>query len=829
MARRGSFGLQPRVAPNVSGQIIALAREYVAKRDALIMDAWRNGGKFEGKKVTDDMVLAYWRERQSGLDKGDPDYESASNQIMQLQYGIEQSKADVLHAQGKMSDSAYAQFFLRWAQKVPKNSEFYRTLQKDAAQLIEQGKAKAQANSERIKTEQFNNFVKTTQTQDIAIGDAMTAALDSLSKQTGLSVTGNGDELLAMLTTNVKANPEQYKQLLDTIKAGDPHWDGQLTEGYFSQHIQSAVQGYEKIADKAQKGGFVSAYANATQGMASMSMWGQNIKAWPVANTYTTAMNSFNKVWNDSNASQMDKTAAAAATAAQLNAMASTPGLDPGTKTMIEADAKRLLGQDAGDSPSFGSSMLGRNGVDPNLAMQVGAWVKTQTEMQANPTAWAYAPVDKNGNYDPTGQGALGMVPAGAVQPGAVGVMVPGHDGKAVLAMVTPHAIYTVDPNNPNAAPSLAGYQINYNVGGRAIQLWGYKDATTAGGNHWTLTSPLADNVSTTVDNKGDIYVTPQPIPLDQQIAGLKNADGSPIQLTPEQRDSILNGGSIKQLVGNTSSKDKAGVKTSITLTVKGGYITSTTTTDQIDATGTVTGSTTNPVQLAGTQTSAAFSPSVLAAGNVPGVTFASPLESSVHAATYTQTQDQVSKFASDPAFQQAFLSQTMQTLGTDNPYDPRIADAWKGVTTPLSGTYDYRGRGTGFAAARKDLNYPGQQVPEANQGKLNVNFGGQTLTIPGVPSYLNGQSSIPGNWTKPGDLGTFYGVKPGGANPNLIPGLGVPPQMATGSPAPSVAPTPTPTPTPTSTVPTPTPAPTATAAPTPSPTPIGGNKTKLL
>jgi len=62
-SRRGSFGLQPRVAPNVSNQIIALAREYVAKRDSLIMDAWRNGGTFEGKKATDEMVLAYWNEQ----------------------------------------------------------------------------------------------------------------------------------------------------------------------------------------------------------------------------------------------------------------------------------------------------------------------------------------------------------------------------------------------------------------------------------------------------------------------------------------------------------------------------------------------------------------------------------------------------------------------------------------------------------------------------------------------------------------------------------------------------------------------------------------------
>src|SRR5512138_1618276 len=94
-SRRGSFGLQPRVAPNITGQIVALAREYAAKRDANIMDAWRNGGTFEGKKVTDEMVLAYWKEKQEGLSKDDPNYNANANQIMQLQYGIEQSKQDL--------------------------------------------------------------------------------------------------------------------------------------------------------------------------------------------------------------------------------------------------------------------------------------------------------------------------------------------------------------------------------------------------------------------------------------------------------------------------------------------------------------------------------------------------------------------------------------------------------------------------------------------------------------------------------------------------------------------------------------------------------------
>lgn len=826
-SRRGSFGLQPRVAPNVTGQIVALSREYVAKRDALIMDAWRNGGTFEGKKATDDMVLAYWKERQAGLDEGDPNYENAKNQVMQLTYAVEQSKQDVLHLQGKISDTQYAQFYLKWANKVPKDSEFYRTLQKDAAQLIESSKDKARANGERAKTEAFNKFVQTTTDRDIAIGTAMTKDLDKLSKKTGLSVTGNGDELLALLTQDVKANPNAHRALLDTIHKADPNWNGQLTEGYFSQHIKAAVKGYDAIADRAQKEGFVSAYANATEGMSAMSNWGQNIKVWPVAQTYSDLETAFLKVWNDPNASQMDKMSAANAFSGQLSKLAQSPGIDAGSKTMIEADAQRLLGQDAGDNPSFGTAMLGREGVDPKTAMQLGAWVKTDAEMKANPTAWAYGPVDANGQYDPTGKGPLGMVPAGSVPPGAQGVMVPGADGKAVLAMVVPHAVYSTDPNNPSGSPKLAGYQIAYNVGGKTVEMWGYKG--NDGQPRWSLTSPLVEGATTQTDNNGNVFVTPPAaaaVNPAQAAASLKytKPDGTVVDLSAQGKqlaDQLAAGSTNPSLTQNTLD-DKGHVTGSIKLSYENGQFTLSQTTNTLDDKGNVLGSQTTPIEMAtSTPQQNAFSPSRMAAGDVAGVTFTSALEASVKASSYTQTQDQVSKFASDPAFQQAFLSQTMQTLGTQNPYDPRIAAAWKNVTTATTrpaGQIDEITRNPAVAANRTDLQYPGSAPnPAAYDKALSINFGGgQELRIPGVPSYLKNSSiDLSGAKGAYDTINNIFG--------NILPGLGTPPQTPQGSPTPTATPGPTATPTASGTTPSnlPTPAPSPTPAPTsPAPTP---------
>lgn len=804
-SRRGSFGLQPRVVPDVTNRIIALAREYEAKRDQNIMDAWRNGGTFEGKKATDEMVLAYWRERMDGLDEGDPTYEAAKNQVMQLQYAIEQSKADLLHVQGKMSTMEYANFFLRWAKKVPKNSEFYRTLQKDAAQLIEQAKAKARAGAERRKTEAFNAFVKQTTDQKIAIGDAMTKALQDLSNSTGLSITGNGDELLALLTQNIKANPDQYNILIDTIRKADPGWDGQFTEQYFSQQIREATRGYELIADRAQKQGFVSAYVSASQGQAAMSQWGQNLRVWPIAESYSIAEAAFRRVMDDPNASVMDKQAAASAFSAALTHMANTPGIDPGSKTMIEADAQRLLGQDAGDNPSFGSQMLGRPGVDPQTAMQLSVWWQQKAEMDANPLAWAYAPVDASGQFDPTGRGPIGMVPAGSVQPGAQAVMVPGADGRAVMAMVMPHSVFVRDPNNPSGEPKLAGYQISYNVGGRTVQMWGYKDA--AGNNHWSLVSPVAEGAATAIDNKGDVYITPQAGPATDPLARAQQLDQQLGTNITAQLMAQRNAGSPLHATVELTQRDKDGRETgSITVTYNNGTFTATQKQNTLDKDGRVVASQSTPIDIAamGSPQAAAFSQSRLAAGDVPGVTWSSALQASVNAAGYTQTQDQINRYASDPAFQQAFISQTMQTLGITNPYDPRIASAWRNVTT---GDIDWSiKRGP---QERDDLSFPGAPAYVPGGARIpDVLFGRPELQLPKLPTnQFEDRYDKMNQWT--------------GVQPQVLPGLGTPAMTPSGSPALTATPTATPGPTPSpSTInPTPTPMPTS-ITPTPSPTP---------
>src|ERR1035437_6037110 len=137
MARRGRFGRLPAAAPDLTSTIVSIAKEMQAAQDTNIMNAWQKGGLFEGKQATDAIVLKYWQTRLAGVDKTDPKYDEYKQNIDQLDYSIAESKQTVLYKQGKLTDTGLANFYLGWAKKVNVNTEFYRVLQRDAAQFLQ--------------------------------------------------------------------------------------------------------------------------------------------------------------------------------------------------------------------------------------------------------------------------------------------------------------------------------------------------------------------------------------------------------------------------------------------------------------------------------------------------------------------------------------------------------------------------------------------------------------------------------------------------------------------------------------------------------------------
>jgi hypothetical protein len=747
MARRASFGRLPRVQPSLTGTLIAIAREMQNQRDQNIMDAWKNGGTFEGKIPTDETVLAYWKARMKNLDPGDPMYNAYQNQVSQMTYGIEQSKADLAHVQGKMSDTQYAQFFLRWAGKVPRNTEWWRTLQKDAAQLMESAKAKAKAAADKAKVEAFNAYVKGRE-GDVNLGNAMTEALQKISKETGLSITGNGEQLLSLLTQDFATHPDEYRLLADSLRGTS--FSGTFTSTFVAGSIDSARQAYKEIATRANRDGYASAYSSAAKGQGDMTDWGQNLDVWGAAKSYDAAYDDFATVWNNPNASWADQQAAAAKFASTVTNVANTPGLETGTKTMMLADAARAMGQDGGDTPSFGQAMLGHTGFTPEMQQKVAFYTAADQIMQQNPGAYVYAPVTKDGSFDPTGQGAVGIVPVGSVPPDAVSVAVPGLAGSAKIVKIQPVAITVIDPNDPSAPPTTIGYALKYNSAGQQVTLYNYADNT--GQSRWRYTSPIADTASVTTDKNGNLVVTPAGYgsPLDraraydaqnpgstlgaqmaEQLSKVKDSNGNPVlpagaTVTADVRDPVTG-----QVTG-TQTMTWNGTGFSVTqksIIYENGK--------QIE-----TGSTTIPFSVNDPATikGAALSGSALTGGDIPGVTFDSAAAASIAVSSTNMTSSQVSALSKDPNFQYAFMVQTMASLGTDNPLDARVVKAWDDVTQKANTGAGYASpiASSGARYGKVGLEYPGQpEADKTSRSAVEINFGGQTLKIPGLPSYM--------------------------------------------------------------------------------------------
>lgn len=804
MSRRARVGRQPAVQQSVTSTLVSIARQMQASRDSNIMDAWKNGGEFEGHKVTDDMALAYWKKRESGLDPKDPGFDTAQTQIMQLQYGIEQSKADLQHVQGKINDQQYAQFFIKWAAKVPKNGEFWRVLQKDAASLMESAKSKAKSNADKAKQDAFNLFTEG-KNKDINVGNALTKALGDIAGETGLDLEANGDRLLELLGADYAKNPDKYRVLADAIKVNGGGFNGTFTHAWAANQIAQASAAYGDVATRAHKDGYATAYSQASGGQSSMASWGADLKVWSPAQVYDQAYSAFQKVWGDPNASYRDKADAAKVFSGVATKLSTTPGISTASSQMFAADAARALGQPAGDVPSFGPTMLGAGhaGIDPKIEQTVAMTTQAQMMMDQTPGAYVYASMSPDGTFDSSGKAPVGIIPVGSMPKDVVFVAVPGLNGKPSMVAVQPHDVVVNDPNDPKASPTVIGKTVSYQVGGSTVTMYGIQDRN--GNASWVLRSPYADGVTGATDKSGNLVLTlpgvADPAARAAQIDAkygtnlvdqLKHTPGaSGVSSVIYQRDPATNKVTAKMTVkfdgsGFSATQSAYTLDPNTGLTVEGNA-------------ATVGISVNTPQELA----AAVVAPSVLSGGVKDG--YLSPVAASIGAADSTMASSQVASLAQDPSFQHAFVNQTMQTLGIQNPLDPRIASAWDSATSKASDrpVGSYGDPSSISSRARTDLSYPGTATQDPAHTQATITFGGQNLKLPGLPAYLNNaQGQAPSL-----NMDTMF---KGGAKfadsvlqPGQQPGMPATPGgtiTPTQTPTPTTAPAPTPTPTPTPT-----------------------------
>lgn len=408
------------------------------QRDSTIMDAWRNGGQFRGAPVTDDVVLAYWQDRLKGVSSKDPLYDQYKNNVLQLQYTIEESKARTIYEQTVGSNSAaannkMADFYTSWLSKVPADSSFYRTLQQSAARFVQAAKSAAKSGGARVASSARDTANKATYDKYETAGAYLTGLLTATAKGSSIiqldknlitGVSGGGavtdaDKLQAIIR-NINNNPGDFipnifdangrrvtgQQVLDQLRKYDPSFSGSLTSDYYAQVLRQQTQGQQiRLAD-AMKNGTKTEVNDIIKAMDATNEAARQASVWDTSQLYAAARGEFERVAG-SNASPAEKYAAWTKYQSALIGLATNPD-----NPVDDITRGKLIGEANLDSstPTFGEAFIGTEAaVDnpkENAETMVGVrYAADQVQAVASgQAAWAFGgPSGKDPNGDPTG------------------------------------------------------------------------------------------------------------------------------------------------------------------------------------------------------------------------------------------------------------------------------------------------------------------------------------------------------------------------------------------------------------------------------------------
>lgn len=501
MARRGSFGRQPRSAPSLASTLIAIAREMAAARDRNIMDAWQKGGTFEGKKVTDDMVLKHWKGRLEGIDKSDPLYDTYKNAYTQYEYAIAESKASTSYAQGKLTDTQMARFYLDWAKKVPKDSEFYRVLQRDGAQFMRSAAAKAraggrgrrasakQAAEDNYQAAQEQDWKKNEANGEYLL-DTLRALAQRGSADAGIIAPIGGPGAVSPttgarsdLTDFDSSDPEQMLKLLGLItpspttgrpgepntailmhdefgkpitgadivakvKSFDPKFNGQLTLNYIKDTIATQMRSLRVRVERAEATGHSRDANSLKEARAYVATLGRQVSAWPVEEEYMNLRADYQAVIANPASMPQDIVDAWRVYQSELTNLVDDPRIatDDNFRSRIASEANQQEG-----SPTLAESFTGATNGSPedsddirNNRYQLDT-LQTSIELVADPQsgyAWTTGVYDNAGNFTPKpggpSVGAASVTDIESVSPVRPKIIyVPSPSGRTTPVLVT--------------------------------------------------------------------------------------------------------------------------------------------------------------------------------------------------------------------------------------------------------------------------------------------------------------------------------------------------------------------------------------------------------
>jgi hypothetical protein len=290
MATKARFGRLPRSAPSLTSTIIALANQYQGQRDRNIEDVWKQGGEFEGKKVTDAVFLAHWKERLKGVSEGDPMWDYYNNMIQTYEFEIAESKMGQKYAEKSVSDGEMAEFYRKWAAKLPTQSEGYRSLMTQAAKFKAAATARGHGSAARAAQLAYSKAQTATYNREEAPYEAATSQIALYALEAGYldvkdlqqpdygwskltNAEGENDPAnFAALLTDLANDPLATAKITAEIKKYDDNFSGVLNVSTLTALANNARNGATVRVNRAQKAGLKGDATDARKAMDRYSL-----------------------------------------------------------------------------------------------------------------------------------------------------------------------------------------------------------------------------------------------------------------------------------------------------------------------------------------------------------------------------------------------------------------------------------------------------------------------------------------------------------------------------------------------------------------------------
>ena len=460
----------------MTATLIAIAREQEQQRDQNIMDAWQKGGMFEGRKVTDTAILAHWKERLKDISKDDPLYDTYKNAVTQYEYSIAESKMTARYAMnanpGAGDDAAMAAFYLNWAKRIPKDSEFYRVLQRDAGQYLRAARAKREAGRKQRVEDTYGNSMLAIENKEEAPGQTALQVITMLAQRgvggqgAVLGEAAQGDPRNSMNATNLGdlqlPSVDQMTMLLNAVslespgvtivegskKIGgtatrpnpnvlyhdesgrpvtgadvkamfakaDPNWNGNFNINYVQGLIADQKAGLKKRIALAGSTGHVSDMMTLKLNLAKVNEYGNQIAAWPVIAAYNDIKDEIGAVMRNDGLLPKAKLAAIEGLLSDIGALASDPRIanDDHLRSQLTGEALGTAGtvtvsEDmTGSQNGYTTSQTDKNSEVMNIASILES-LTNDIDLTSDPTSGYFM---TQGNYVSDGAGGSVFQPA---------------------------------------------------------------------------------------------------------------------------------------------------------------------------------------------------------------------------------------------------------------------------------------------------------------------------------------------------------------------------------------------------------------------------------